>query len=109
MGSLALDAQNYPHITYCNGTGLAGDGTLMYARWTGKIWDIQTVDSNFATGSGSISLDSNDKPHISYSGAHSSVFVDLAYLMYATATEPTQTPTPSPTQAPLLTVSAFSS
>ena len=61
--SLALDDNEYPHITYCS------HAALTYAHWDGSSWQIDTLES---VGSGvvgvysSIALDSNDYPHISY-------------------------------------------
>ncbi|MBU2567313.1 MAG: hypothetical protein KJ967_00875, partial [Elusimicrobia bacterium] len=61
--SIALDTNNYPHISY-------GDSTnwdLKYAKWTGTSWSIQTVDSAGSVGyRTSIALDTNNYPHISY-------------------------------------------
>ncbi|UCE36350.1 MAG: PQQ-binding-like beta-propeller repeat protein [Thermoplasmata archaeon] len=59
--SIALDSQDYPHISYYS------DGNLKYTKWDGNSWNIETVDDNGTTGvSTSISLDSNDNAHISY-------------------------------------------
>jgi hypothetical protein len=67
--SLALDSNNFPHISYYDAT----NKDLKYAHWTGTAWDIQTVDSGeyawaSVGGSSSLALDSADRPHISYSG-----------------------------------------
>ena len=63
-GSLVVDFQNKPHISYCS------NDSLKYATWTGSSWDIQTVDS-LTSGSSyfaccSLALDSKGNPHISY-------------------------------------------
>ena len=63
--SLALDKQDYPHISYYDET----NGILKYAHWTGNIWDIQTVDGYPGRYIGlytSLALDDQDYPHISY-------------------------------------------
>ncbi len=97
--SFALDSKNYPHVDYYNGSGGNNDGSLVYSRWTGESWETQTVDSEFATGSGPIAIDSQGNPHICYSGIHDTIYYFTAYLMYATgaASSPTLTPSTSPT------------
>ena len=58
--SLDLDNSNNPHIGYFDNT----NDDLKYAYHDGSSWHIEVVDAN--GGSGSIALDSNDNPHISY-------------------------------------------
>ncbi|MBU2568246.1 MAG: hypothetical protein KJ967_05705 [Elusimicrobia bacterium] len=59
--SIALDTNNYPHISYLDFTN------LKYAKWTGSSWNVQTVDSGGYGGCAtSIALDTNNEPHISY-------------------------------------------
>ena len=60
--SIALDSNNYPHISYF----ASPYGGLKYAKWNGRYWRTQVVDE---VGILSISmvLDSNDFPHIGYS------------------------------------------
>lgn len=61
--SLALDHNNYPHISYYDGTF----GKLKYARWNGVSWQIETVDTvGIIRPHTAIAIDSNDRPHISY-------------------------------------------
>ena len=61
--SIALDGNNYPHISYYDET----NDDLKYARWNGTAWNTQTVDSAGDVGaSTSIALDVNGYPHISY-------------------------------------------
>lgn len=61
--SLALDSNDYPHISYYDRTNTA----LKYAKWTGSEWNIGTVDSEGDVGQyTSIALDANDHAHISY-------------------------------------------
>jgi subtilisin-like proprotein convertase family protein len=58
--SLALDGAGNPHITY-------GNADLMYARWTGSEWDIQTADDAGQVGQyPSLALDASGNAHISY-------------------------------------------
>lgn len=61
--SLALDANENPHISYYDVT----DGDLKYAHKSGDVWIIETVDSTGTIGTyTSLVLDSNGNPHISY-------------------------------------------
>jgi hypothetical protein len=98
IGELVLDSNDYPHFTI--GTS-AGD--TMYVVNSGSIWNIQTLDSNIEVGN--LALDSSGNPHIicrAYSPARYS-----SKLMYATATETTQTPSPTvPTFPLVLTLTA---
>ncbi|PIU68017.1 MAG: hypothetical protein COS84_02255, partial [Armatimonadetes bacterium CG07_land_8_20_14_0_80_40_9] len=65
--SIALDSNNYPHISYCDWTGPGPYGSLKYARWDGTSWEKQIVDSEGSVGYWtSIALDSSNYPHISY-------------------------------------------
>ena len=68
--SIAVDADNHPHISYCD----YAEKTVKYAYWDGTDWSIQTVGS--ATdpstealangGLSSIALDGAGNPHICY-------------------------------------------
>jgi hypothetical protein len=61
--SLALDSNDYPHISYCDLT----NGDLKYTKWNGDTWVYEIVDSSGFVGAyTSLALDSNDYPHISY-------------------------------------------
>jgi hypothetical protein len=71
--SLALDSDDNPYISYradlrfylIKGGINVTESTLMCANLNGSIWNTEVVDQN---GSGSsIALDTNGKPHISYS------------------------------------------
>jgi hypothetical protein len=79
--SLELDRADRPYITYYDVT----DDThkdLKFARFDGKVWIIQTVDSQGDVGSySSLALDQADCPHISY---HDLTNLDLkyAYMLY---------------------------
>lgn len=61
---IAIDTNNRPHICFYDATY----GDLMYARWTGSSWAIETVDGlNVSVGKyASIALDSSNNPAISY-------------------------------------------
>jgi hypothetical protein len=61
--SIALDDDNYPHISYYDYT----NGDLKYAYWTGSDWDIQAIDTIGNVGRyTSIALNDEGHPHISY-------------------------------------------
>ncbi|MDD5687103.1 MAG: carboxypeptidase regulatory-like domain-containing protein [Elusimicrobia bacterium] len=60
--SIALDSNNYPHISYHDNT----NNSLKYAKWNGTAWSTTTVDTGFLGEDTSIALDSNNNPHISY-------------------------------------------
>lgn len=61
--SIALDKDNYPHISYYDGHF----GTLKYARWDGFSWHIETVDTlGIIRPHTAIAIDRNNRPHISY-------------------------------------------
>jgi hypothetical protein len=92
--NLALDSHDYPHIITSTGT---------YASWTGKAWSIQTATPDFSANKPCyLAIDSKGNPHISYLIGSPTV---ITSLMYATATESTQTP--SPTQNSPTPVSAL--
>jgi PKD repeat protein/RNA polymerase subunit RPABC4/transcription elongation factor Spt4 len=62
--SLALDNNDYPHISYA---GQVYPGGMKYAKWTGTAWSIQTVDSTGDVGRySSLALDNSGYAHISY-------------------------------------------
>lgn len=61
--SIAVDSFNHPSISYYD----AKNGDLKLAHWTGLVWDIKTVDSDFNVGAyNSLALDSNGNAYISY-------------------------------------------
>jgi hypothetical protein len=103
MGYLSLDSNDSPHIAYVTSSPevseVYGWGFLAYASWTGRAWDIQTVNSTVIAQSCYLAVDSNGNPHISLIGVLGSEAARLtgpyswtAPIMYATATEPTQPP-----------------
>lgn len=73
--SLALDSQGLPHISYFDYFGSLEK--LMHAYWTGSSWEIETiVETNSGSNSNTLSIDSNDNPHVAYSD-------NIEGLMYA--------------------------
>ncbi len=79
QSSLALDSKGNPHISYTYSKG--AETHLMYARWSGSEFNIQTVDTNGAANP-SITLDSQNKPRICYTKAN----MTGSYLFYAELT-----------------------
>jgi len=74
--SLALDNNDYPHISYYD-TSTA----LKYAYWNGTGWNIATVDSTGDVGEyTSLALDTGGYPHISY---YDDTNNDLKYAKYS--------------------------
>ena len=63
--SLALDSNDYPHISYNDHT----NEDLKYVSWNGSAWVFEVVDTAGEAGwRSSLALDSNEYPHISYLG-----------------------------------------
>jgi len=84
--SLALDAQDRPHIAYCH-YDYAIDWSycdeLRYAYLDGQSWQIETVDTmETSDHTISLELDAAGQPHISYSD------LGAAELRYATVCTP---------------------
>lgn len=76
LTSMALDSNDYPHISYSDIT----KGYLKYAKWTGREWSIETVNSaGYVDKFTSIALDSKGYPHISYSDV---INEDLKYAKW---------------------------
>ncbi len=82
--SLAIDANDRPHIAYCTNRG-----GVQYAFWTGSKWDIQTVDAGLIDMSAdkykgrmyvSLALDDQGMPHIAYFDQKNG---DLKYAYYS--------------------------
>jgi hypothetical protein len=58
--SIALDASNKPHISFCYNVYDLG-----YAKWNGATWDVIAVETAAESGLyNSIALDSTGYPHI---------------------------------------------
>jgi hypothetical protein len=77
VGELVLDSHDNPHFTF--GTS-AGD--TMYVAYSGRTWNIKTLDSNIEVGN--LALDSSGNPHLLYRAYSPARF--SSKLMYATAT-----------------------
>ena len=78
--SIALDSNNYPHISYRDQTNLI----LKYAKWNGISWDIEIVDDDGMPGMySSIIIDKNNYPHISYHYLDYYGFKNYYQLRYA--------------------------
>ena len=61
--SIAIDSQDYPHISYCD----YGNYNLKYVFWTGSSWSSEVVDEEGEVGHySSLVLDENDNPQIGY-------------------------------------------
>lgn len=67
--SLVLDSNDRPRICYTY-SRLGYLPILGYAKWDGYAWDLWGIDYG---ATGSLSLDINDKAHISYSNPYSVV------------------------------------
>jgi hypothetical protein len=78
---LALDSSEYPHISLTKGNSFSSDANaLVHAYWNGVDWDIQTVMTETLRHHTSLSLDSNEQPHIAVCGADDQ-------LLYSVRTE----------------------
>lgn len=65
--AIALDSGGRPHVAYADAT----TGNLMYARWSGTVWQVETVKTKTTVPVGpwvTIALDSANRPHLSYTG-----------------------------------------
>lgn len=90
--SLALDGDDYPHISYFDN----GNSALKYAYKDGSGWHKQTLDNDGEVGRyTSLALDESGYPHISY---HDTGNGDLKYAYYAGS--PVAAFTASPTIGP---------
>jgi hypothetical protein len=78
--SLALDLQNYPHISY------ASSLISKYAKWNGTIWELQLLDSTRRTETIKTCLDQNDHPHIGiifpFGGTYHRDSIKIIYLYH---------------------------
>ena len=69
--AIAVGPNGYPHIVYVDGgyddVGGGSPWGLIYAVWNGVSWDIGPIDAGSEPYTEpSITVDSNNKPHISY-------------------------------------------
>jgi len=80
--SLALDLNDYPHISYMEYVPNSG-WNLKYARWDGTKWIKELISAesySFGHFNTDIVIDSNNKPHIVYRGG--SGYKYLYYLYF---------------------------
>ncbi len=66
FASLALDAENRPHISYSALTASGSDSDLKYATFDGTDWHINVAESRGQDSFTSLALDAQDRPHITY-------------------------------------------
>jgi PKD repeat protein len=84
QSSLALDGNDYPHISYHelflnNSTG----GSLKYARWNGSEWNIEQVTTVTIYGrETALALDANEYPHIVFGELVNIGNADLKYARW---------------------------
>ena len=108
VGFLVLDSSGYPHISYVTSTP-----EVMYATWTGRTWDIQSVEDANGAASATcyLALDSSGHPLISYRivpPMHG--YLDYySNIKYATSKEATQSSSPTvPVSTSLIIATAIS-
>ncbi len=75
QSSIAIDSKGSPHISYTYST--SSETHLMYARWTGSEFLVQTVDG-IGGDNPSIALDAFDNPHICYTRSS----INETFLIY---------------------------
>ena len=99
LSFLALDANDYPYVSYVHAQ------SLMYAGWTGAGWSTRGVPISLSIrGPCYLAVDSNRIPHITFRASLQD-FNWIKNMMYATATEPVpfSTPTLPPSSTPFPT------
>jgi hypothetical protein len=85
--SLVIDSNNNLHIVYSEQSDL--NTTLKYASWTGSNWSIETIDMEAPSSAfykASVSLDSNNYPHVLYgdgSVKYGALFTNSSDVKYA--------------------------
>ncbi|MBN1385213.1 MAG: fibronectin type III domain-containing protein [Elusimicrobia bacterium] len=62
---MALDSAGRPHIAYDNLSNFPFY-TLLFAKWTGATWDLQTAYDGYSGSGNSVVIDVTGKPYISY-------------------------------------------
>ncbi|HEC80311.1 MAG TPA: hypothetical protein ENI43_03545, partial [Firmicutes bacterium] len=78
LTSIALDSNDYPHITYVKFEHYTNDRYLNYTYWDGSDWNIENIDIDDDWRIyNSIVIDSQDIPHVAY------IKQDNYDLMYA--------------------------
>ncbi|MBN2002774.1 MAG: hypothetical protein JXA21_05405 [Anaerolineae bacterium] len=64
-GSMVLDRYDHPHFAY-----ESEQFDLLHARWTGYAWEKEKINTMDFGGGVSLTLDSNDNPHIAFSACN---------------------------------------
>jgi len=80
--SLALDSNDYPHISYMEYFPNSG-WNLKYARWDGTKWIKELISSesyDFIYFNTDIVIDSNNRPHIVYRGGYGHKYLYYLYF-----------------------------
>ncbi|MBN1934581.1 MAG: hypothetical protein JW934_07940 [Anaerolineae bacterium] len=78
--SLALDSNGLPHIGYSRQDYIGDSDSVLYAYFANSTWTTQIVESSNNTGwYVSLTLDTADRPHISY---YDGAFNALKYAWY---------------------------
>jgi hypothetical protein len=81
--SLALDSNDYPHISYMDYVPNSG-WNLKYARWDGTKWikEVISAENNYSFGhfNTDIVVDSNNRPHIVYRGGYGYKYLYYLYF-----------------------------
>jgi hypothetical protein len=69
--AMAIGSDGHPQIAYHQQSGPSSSAArLSYAGWTGATWSTQSVADSELGGIVSIALDSDNKPHISFSACN---------------------------------------
>lgn len=77
---IKIDSNNNPHICYWKQSSNPSEQQLKYSYKSNGNWNSEVVDDSSHSGAGcSISLDSNNNPHISYQSGDSGLSLYYAY------------------------------
>ena len=80
--SIAIDSQDLPRIGYIDYRGGASP-TIKYAQWDGTNWEIQSlVSGNVSKEWGSMALDYQDRPHITFTSVFHTYDTNLYYARW---------------------------
>ncbi len=79
--SLGLDGAGRPHIAFTVERNINGVNALLYARWDGAQWVVETLDRSGDVGEhNSLAVDAAGNAHIAYDDA---TFGDARYVAWA--------------------------